>query len=224
MRILVLSPHPDDDVIGCGGSIARHVEQGNEVTVAYMTSGEAGSPDYSAAELASMREAEAGRAAAILGLQRLIFLRNPDGYLDYNRKNVGDLVSVVRDVRPDLAYVPHHNDDHRDHMVTHKLAHEAFRSAGWAGFRECSAQPWHVPTVLCYEVWTPLGRVPYVENITPYVEKKIAALREHTSQIEKIRYDEGVRGFDRYRGVFTGKGEYCECFEPMTLPAGLFTS
>jgi LmbE family N-acetylglucosaminyl deacetylase len=167
-----------------------------------------------------MREQEADRAAAILGVRKLIFLRNPDGYLEYSRKNVTDLVSVVRDVRPDLAYVPHHSDDHRDHMATHKLAHEAFRSAAWAGFRECTAEPWAVPIVLCYEVWTPLSRVPYVEDITAFIDTKLAALREHRSQVEKIRYDEGVRGFDRYRGVFTGKGQYCECFEPLILPAG----
>jgi LmbE family N-acetylglucosaminyl deacetylase len=73
---------------------------------------------------------------------------------------------------------------------------------------------------LCYEVWTPLQQFPYVEDITPFMELKLKALREHKSQIAAIRYDAGVQGFDRYRGAFTGKGEYCECFEPLTLPPG----
>lgn len=96
-KILVFAPHPDDDVIGCGGSIAKHTKQGSKVTVVYMTSGDAGSLNYSKEELAQIREKEARSAAEILGVEDLIFLRNSDGYLEYNKENLVKIIELIRD-------------------------------------------------------------------------------------------------------------------------------
>jgi LmbE family N-acetylglucosaminyl deacetylase len=65
---------------------------------------------------------------------------------------------------------------------------------------------------LAYEVWTPLSEFNYVEDISEFIDKKIAALKEHKSQIQQIRYDEAMEGLARYRGAMTGKGKYCEVF------------
>jgi len=75
-KLLVFAPHPDDDVIGCGGTIANNTAQGNQVTIVYLTSGENGSLAYSPAELSVVREEEATRAASLLGVSDVIFLRN----------------------------------------------------------------------------------------------------------------------------------------------------
>ncbi|OGY22991.1 MAG: hypothetical protein A2172_03600 [Candidatus Woykebacteria bacterium RBG_13_40_15] len=93
MNILVFSPHPDDDLIGCGGSIAQHVKEGNKVSVVYMTSGESGSLKYSKDALAKIREKEARNALGVFGIRDLAFLRNPDGYLEYKRENLIKLIS-----------------------------------------------------------------------------------------------------------------------------------
>ncbi len=217
MNILVFAPHPDDDLIGCGGSIIKHVRQGNQVTIVYMTSGDAGSLKYSKAKLGKIREKEAGEAAKILGVKNLIFLRNPDGYLEYEKKNLVKIIDIIRKRRPNLVYVPHREDAHKDHARTNEIVIESIGRAGGPWFQECKGKPWSVDAVLCYEVWTPLQEVSYVEDITKFIELKIKALKQHKSQIQDIQYNEAVKGLNRYRGIMTGKGEYCECFQVVKL-------
>lgn len=80
-RVIVISPHPDDDVIGCGGTIRKHVVDGDEVHVVYLTSGEwgIGEEHGSLEERAGWRETEAGVASGqVLGVQGGHFLRAPD--------------------------------------------------------------------------------------------------------------------------------------------------
>jgi len=215
-KILVFAPHPDDDLIGCGGSIAKHIKEGNKVTVVYVTSGDAGSLSYSKEELAQIREKEARSAAKILGVEDLIFLRNPDGYLEYTKENLIKIIEIIRDKKPDLIYIPHEKDAHNDHRITNKLVVESVARASGPWFQECKGEPWSVGTVLCYEVWTPLQQISYIEDITDFIELKIEALKQHKSQIKDIQYDEAVKGLNRYRGIMTGKGEYCECFQVIT--------
>jgi LmbE family N-acetylglucosaminyl deacetylase len=62
-------------------------------------------------------------------------------------------------------------------------------------------------------VWTPLSEFNYIEDISEFIDKKIAALRKHESQIKSLRYDEAAEGLARYRGAMTGKGKYCEVFQ-----------
>lgn len=211
-RIVVFAPHPDDDIIGCGGSMAKYVEQGISVTVVYMTSGESGSVEYNKEELAKTREQEAKAALETLGIEDCVFLRQPDGYLEYNGNLLIRIVELIREKRPQMIYVPHENDAHNDHKVTFKVVKEAANRAVGSWFQECKGEPWGVGIILTYEVWTPMEDFAYVENITGTMEVKLEALSKHQSQIRDIRYDEGVKGLDRYRGVMTSKGEFCEVF------------
>src|SRR6266550_1065426 len=80
-QILVISPHPDDESVGCGGTIRKHVLTGDAVHVVFLTSGEAGGHGRSAEETMRLREAEARDAAHILGLTSVEFWHQPDGRL-----------------------------------------------------------------------------------------------------------------------------------------------
>ena len=217
MKIIIFAPHPDDDLIGCGGSIVKHIKQGNEVTIVYMTSGDAGSLKYTKVELAEIREKEAKNATKILGVTNLVFLKNPDGYLEYNKENLTKIVGLIRENKPNIVYIPHKFDAHKDHMKTNELVVEAIGRASGPWFQECKGKPWSVETVLCYEVWTPLQEISYVEDITEFIDLKINALERHKSQIQDIQYNEAVRGLNRYRGIMTGKGKYCECFRVLKI-------
>lgn len=212
---LLISPHPDDDVIGPGGTIVHRVNSGKRVKIVHVTLGDAGSLTYSKRRLGRMREKEALAADRVLGVapEDVIFLRMLDGYVEYNSKNIRLFTTLIRRERPRRVYVPHAADVHKDHMKTHELVVEAIRRAAGPWFQECKGKPWAVGTVLGYEVWTPLQHVTYAEDITDVMDTKLEALRQHKSQITDIQYDEGVQGLNRYRGVMTGKGEYCECFD-----------
>jgi LmbE family N-acetylglucosaminyl deacetylase len=216
-RVLVFAGHPDDDVIGCGGSLAKHVKLGNQVSACYMTSGEAGSLDYSKDELLTMREKEARNAAEVIGFHDLTFLRNPDGYLEYNKSNLKKLVELIREKQPNIVYVHHQSDGHQDHRTTFQLVNESLGRASVPKFQKYKGTPWSTDIVLAYEVWTPLSDFEYVEDISKFIDKKTAALRKHESQIKSIRFDEAADGLARFRGATTGKGKYCEVFKVIKM-------
>lgn len=213
MQALIVAPHPDDDIIGCGGSIIRLIAKGYRVTAVYMTSGEAGSLVHPKEELRQIREAESREAAAVLGFDDLVFLRKADGALSAEGDSVTDLTRIIRSKRPGILFFPHAGEGCRDHRITHELCAEAVKRARGPWFQECPGEPWSVERILCYEIWTPLAEISCVEEITDCIEQKLAALRRHRSQLASIPYDEAVRGLNRYRGAMTGRGGYCECFQ-----------
>jgi N-acetylglucosamine malate deacetylase 1 len=213
MNVLVAAPHPDDDLIGCGGSMIGHLRKRRKVNVIYLTSGDSGSIDIPKSDLQLLRENEAREAASLLGIQDLIFLRNEDGYLQADKRNLIEMVKRIREIRPAWVYIPHRGEAHPDHRMTHNLMIEAIRRASGPWFQECGGEPWTVGTVLCYEVWSPLQNISYTENITDFIDLKLAALRKHASQIKNTAYDEAAEALNRYRGIVTGEGRYCECFE-----------
>jgi len=216
MNVLIAAPHPDDDLIGCGGSIIRHIRKNRKVSVVYLTSGDSGSIDISKSDLKLLREKEAREAASLLGIQDLIFLRNEDGYLQADKSNLIETVKRIREIRPGWVYIPHRGEDHPDHRMTHDLMIEAIRRASGPWFQECGGEPWTVGTVLCYEVSSPLQKISYTEDITAFIDLKIAAIRKHASQIKNTAYDDAAEALNRYRGIVTGKGHYCECFEVLS--------
>lgn len=212
-RILIVAPHPDDDIIACGGSIAKHCQAGNQVAIMYITSGDAGGIQYYKEELATIREEEARHAAALLGVKDLTFLRIADGYITFNQENLVRITSIIRDMKPHMVYIPHNRDGCLDHMETHRLLIEACKRAAQPYFPECGKETWAVSTILGYEIWTPIEEISYTEDISAFIDNKIAALQEHPSQLQYYQYDEAVKGLNRYRGIMTGTGDYCECFQ-----------
>ncbi len=213
MDILVFAPHPDDEIIGCGGSIAKQVEKGNKVSIVYLTSGESGSQKFSKSEFRKIREREAKAVAKVLGVKKLFFLREPDGYLEYNKRNLIKITNLIRKNKPQVIYLPHQNDFHADHQQTYRLVSQSIFRASGPWFQECKEKPHSVKIVLGYEVWTPIQNASYVEDITKYLDLKIKALQQYYSQIKDISYIDAVKGLNRYRGVISGVGKYAECFE-----------
>ena len=102
-RILVISPHPDDESVGCGGTIRKHVLKGDAVHVVFLTSGEAGGHGRSAEETVRLREAEARAAAEILGLASIEFWHEPDGKLRVTPAVVARLRDTIRRLKPQTS-------------------------------------------------------------------------------------------------------------------------
>src|SRR5438876_784267 len=96
MNVLVLAPHPDDESIGCGGTICLHTGRGDRVAIAFLTSGELGLSELPQEKARGVREREAERAAEILGIASLNFFRFAD-------RHVGDQVEKAAEaLRPIL--------------------------------------------------------------------------------------------------------------------------
>jgi LmbE family N-acetylglucosaminyl deacetylase len=202
LNVLVISPHPDDESIGPGGSLWLHHQRGDRVSVVHLTSGELGLKHIAREQAWALREAEAGEAAAILGIEKTHFLRLPDWgvqeHLDVARPR---LVEVLLGASPDLIYAPHADDEHPDHAAASPLLLESLRLV-----------PHLAPRILTYEVWTPLSRFDHTEDISAVMPRKLDAIRAHRSQLEQFRYDRAAEGLAAYRGALAAKCDRAEVF------------
>src|SRR5438552_2965198 len=108
MNVLVIAPHPDDESIGCGGTLRLHTRRGDRVVVAYLTSGELGLKGVPRETVWEKRENEARKAGKILGLAKPFFLRFGDWYLgEQIDPAAAALAPLLHKEKPELIYVPH---------------------------------------------------------------------------------------------------------------------
>ncbi|WP_200261941.1 PIG-L deacetylase family protein [Streptomyces sp. HSG2] len=216
--VLVVAPHPDDDVIGCGGSIAKHVRNGARVTVVIVIGRERSSLDDEVTDADFAAETET--AARTLGVHRCIRLDEPSRDFVLSRRVHLDLVRILREVRPRVVYLPHADDDDVEHRMVHRLTVEALWMAQSEFFREAGDRPMPAPAlVLGYEVWAPLARFQYAEDIDAEIETKVEAMRAYVSQLRHAAWDEGVRGLARYRGAISAGSGHAEVFQVLGLGA-----
>lgn len=130
---LVLAPHPDDETLGCGGTIARKRRAGARVRIAFLTDGERSHPELAPTLLGRLRREEARAATQELGVAEgeLTFLGLPDGELTHHRKEATvRLAELLDEVRPREVYVPHRLDGPLDHAVTTESTLAALRHVG----------------------------------------------------------------------------------------------
>ncbi|PYK98035.1 MAG: hypothetical protein DME19_14070 [Verrucomicrobia bacterium] len=210
MNVLVIAPHPDDESIGCGGTLCLHARRGDPITVAYLTSGELGLKHLARNKARLTREREAARAARILGVSRLLFLRLPDWFVGENvDKAANKLVPFLKSAKPELIYLPHVREWHPDHKAALPIVRAALEAAGISG-----------PTLRSYEVWTPLPAYDHLENISAVMPRKLRALRAHRSQLKDFDYPRAVTGLNQFRGALAAKCRYAEVFQMIDLKAG----
>lgn len=177
---VVLAPHPDDETLGCGATIARKVAAGSPVHVVVAADGRHSHPSavLSPAALAAIRADEVASATAELGLgpSQLVQLGFEDAHLgDAHRELVGRLVELVGDLAPDEVLVASGRDWHPDHQALHRAAGAALAVLGEHGRR---------PALLAYPVWHwaegPWGRHgprPLARKLADLATEPLASLR-----------------------------------------------
>ena len=195
-RVLVVTAHPDDVDFGSAGTVAALTAAGTEVTYCIVTNGEAGGSDraMTRSDMASLRQDEQRAAAAVVGVSDVRFLGHPDGMVQATIELRRDVSRVIREVRPErvITQSPERNWDfiyasHPDHLA----AGDAAVCAVYPDARNPFAhpellereglEPWSVG-----ELWImgPTGeRAGIAVDTTATVERKIAALLSHKSQI-----------------------------------------
>jgi N-acetylglucosamine malate deacetylase 1 len=204
-KVIVISPHPDDESIGVGGTISKHVDEGDMVHIIFLTSGEKGGHGLNEDDTKKLREEEAKEATTILKTSSIDFWREPDGKFEASDVNVTRLVSKIIECAADVIYVPHKNEEHPDHKAAAQLVKEALLRTDGSVKK---------PIVYMYEVWTPIQQIDHIEDISPYVETKRIAIQAHKSQCLVLRFDEAILGLNRYRGEMHSwpGGDYAEIF------------
>lgn len=209
MRIAVFGPHPDDQELGMGGTIARLAAAGHQVTLVDMTTGEPtpfGSPE--------IRSQEATAAAKILGANRLQLSLT-------NREVVNDLVSraivagAIRMLKPHVLFAPHPEDAHPDHVAACAVI-EAARFA--AKFTKCDlpGDPWHAPHLFhFYSIH--LRSVPQpsiIADTTGFAQTKRRAVLAYASQFVANEKNRKVPEWLDAAGIYFGSRIGTESGEP----------
>jgi len=114
----VLAPHMDDEVLGCGGTLALHVAAGSDVKVVFLTDGgRGGAAGEEPSSIVAIRKAEAECAAHVLGINRLFFLDAADGRLRSDTVVAGRLCEILERERPEIVYLPFFLERHPDHRA-----------------------------------------------------------------------------------------------------------
>ena len=209
-RVLVVSPHPDDEAIGCGGTLRAHALVGDVVHVVFLTSGEAGGHGTPPDETARIREREAQAASRILGVTAIEFWRQPDSKLRVTNELLARMQTKLNQFRPELVYVTHEREMLGDHAAAARLVKRALSK----GRRRNG-----IPEVLMFEVWTPLQEMDHIVDISRHVGAKVRAIRAYQSQCAVMSFDEAALALNRYRGEMHSwpGGDYAEIFRNLKI-------
>lgn len=178
-RVLVVAPHPDDEAMGCVGTVLLHVQSGDCVCVAIVTDGRMSKVIADAAEVARLRRREADEAARLMQVQRFEWIGLPEG--DWSVPALKDsLRSLIKEIQPDIIYAPSRIDFHPEH---HRVAHALALAMGEIGtLRD------HGLRVRIYQVQVPLtpilaNLVTDVSAVYPQCEAVLSAYRSQAGSV-----------------------------------------
>jgi LmbE family N-acetylglucosaminyl deacetylase len=215
MRILVIAPHPDDETLGCGGSLLKHKANGDSLSWLVATRGH--EPQWSA-EVLEQKEREISAVAAAYGFDNTFRLNFPAIKLD--KIPIEEIIVGIRDAvtdsQPDCVYLNHAGDVHSDHRVLFE--------ATMSVLKPFYSSMHGVTRVLSYEVFSSTDAAPvnparaFLPNVftdvTEFLEKKLEIMGLYESELHASplpRSLDSLRALARVRGATIGV-EYAEAF------------
>jgi LmbE family N-acetylglucosaminyl deacetylase len=218
MNILIVAPHADDEVLGCGGTIRKHVEGKDRVFVLICTNASVGAPElFSEADIAMIRE-ETLQVRALLGIEDTIFWDLPAPRLStYDNYRISDMFAkLFKGIRPDMVYIPHRGDIHTDHKTVFDAVMVAARPIGNQ----------RIGTILAYETlseteWShPYPDQAFIPNYfnllsEEQVAMKLEAMKLYKSQLKPPPHPrslETIKNLASLRGSFMN-ADYAEAFQ-----------
>jgi LmbE family N-acetylglucosaminyl deacetylase len=214
-RVLVVAAHPDDEVLGCGGTVARHADAGDDIHILIMAEGAtsrttagAENVDYTE-DLKALRSA-AAEAANILGARQPVFAEFPD-----NRMDTAPLLDVTQrieqtvvETKPNIVYTHHGGDLNVDHRVVHQAVLTACRPLPDSPvraiytFETVSSTEWSSPE----DAAGPFRPTRFVD-ISGQLERKLSALGAYEMEMRAhphARSTENVSALATHRGASAG--------------------
>lgn len=219
-RMLVIAPHPDDEILGVGGTMIRFARSGGELTVLTVA---AHMPPLYPKEVHQRTVREAKKAHALVGVKESIFFDNPAvmlGEIPTHEFNAS-IKSVVDRVEPDVLLMPYY-DRHIDHRYVFDAAVVAARPVGVgrgiqmvAAYETLSETHWNAPHL------EPNFTPNWCVDITDFIDVKIEAMQCYQSQVHPFpapRSIEALRALALFRGSQAGFG-YAEGFHVLRMTA-----
>lgn len=213
MKILIIAPHPDDEVLGCGGIIAKNVAQGNEVHVAIVTrTCEPVFPE----DFDAKNKADCLSAHKILNVTKTHFMEFPAAMLESVPRHEfnSSFVRLINEIKPEEVYIPHRGDMHLDHKMTVDACMVALRprfdyvTKRIYAYETLSESEWDIPN-------TTNAFIPDVYvDISDYFDKKIEAMKQYKNQLSEFpnpRSIEAIKALAMLRGSTISR-HYAESF------------
>ncbi|MFH1855157.1 MAG: PIG-L family deacetylase [bacterium] len=203
-KVLVLAPHPDDEIIGCGGALLKHAKGDDKIKIVYFTDGRLGFPDKfkptekDKVELAAEREQEAKNLSEELKCEQ-VFLRYEDSKLTLSKNLFGFLRQLISEFESDIIYTPSILEPILDHNITSAVLANALQKI------EKNFQ------IFQYELWSPIFANFYLD-IDDVIDQKQKLIEYYKSQLKCRDYVESSRGLARYRGSIFGKSKFAESY------------
>lgn len=207
-KVIVVAPHADDEIIGCGATIAKHIQVGDEVTVIIATNASIGAPEFFSLDQIKNIRSEAIAAHQFLGVKETLFLDFPAPALNAfpEFKISIEISKIFQSIKPNYLYLPHPGDIHQDHKAIYRASLVAARPQG----------DHKISNIFCYETlseteWTPMQEKAFIPNhfvdVTNVFSKKIEAMKFFDSQIKEFPHSRSVKAFEAlamYRGSTVG--------------------
>lgn len=208
MKVLVIAPHPDDEVLGCGGTIKKYTSMGDQVYLCIAT--KAYTPDWTEEFIANRKE-EIESAVKTLGINKLFLLDFPTVKLDtISQKEINDSISkVVQEVKPEVVFIPFGGDINKDHKIIFEASLVALRPNLESSVKKVycyevlSETEWAKPAQKIEDVFMPN----YYEDVFDYLEDKIKAMECYKSEVRDYPHPrslEGIKILAQKRGLESG--------------------
>ncbi|MCL5409999.1 MAG: PIG-L family deacetylase [Patescibacteria group bacterium] len=195
---LIIAAHPDDEIIGCGGTMIKFLDNKHQVGVVYLSSGDSNE---------EAREKEAQEVCNLLNVEYYRFMRLKGPTFVADTSCVRSLFDIYQEFQPDFLFINHQDDGDHEHKIAYEMINQSF-------WRYNSNNPTHpIGGLAYYEVHKPMSRYQLVEVIDSQIERKLEALRLYKSQLAQSRLDKAIEGLNRYRGAMHEGCEYAEVFQ-----------
>ena len=207
-NVLVLSPHPDDEIIGCGGTLITMLKEGSKVSVVQLTDGSNSCAlrDFPEHIRKIIRLNEAKVVAENLGFTELVFFNEGDSHLTCTRDTVKKLSDILNRLHPKAIFVPFINDIHPDHSAANQILSKSLESSH-LNLKDVN--------VLSYEVWNfvPPNSFCIIDN---QFDKKAAMLMKYRTGMKVIDYVHFCESLNAYHAyTLLGKKGFAEVFLDM---------
>lgn len=210
MRVLVIAPHNDDEILGVGGTMSKMAKAGHEVIVCEVTAGDLDNP------MVQLQKREALESHDLLGISKTIFMDLPVvGLKEMETREINSrFLSVISETDPEIVFIPHKGDMHIDHRMVTEAAMVALRPVSAPHLRALyayetlSETEWNTPSV--DNAFIPTAYC----DITEEMDAKLNAMKCHASQMcdyPHPRSLEAIEALAKHRGSTVCR-RYAEAF------------
>lgn len=207
--VLIIAAHADDETIGCGGTIARHAEEGDAVKVLIVADGESSRRGRRSSKLLAQRKAAGEKACAILGVQEIKQLGLPDNQLDTLPllSIVKEIETLIEEFKPTIVYTHHSGDVNIDHQIVHEATLVATRPQP-----DITVESLYFFEILSSTDYRPaasrtLFSPNYFVDVEKFISKKFEALNAYSNEMRLFPHSRSREAIDaqlKLRGAMVG--------------------